>query len=134
MRDVMNACTSVLTDSVSNDRRTRLSWRSQKKHVAQIITPPPCCVVHNPAGNFLKTVTNPLIPDHIRPTRRGPDPNRPTKKGVYDLGGVCPGEVWSVIVRWTLGCFQQTAFWSVASYREATGSSRSARENVILSS
>jgi len=33
----MNACTRVLTDSVSHDRRTRLSWRSQKKHVAQIM-------------------------------------------------------------------------------------------------
>jgi len=33
-------------------------------------------------------------PDPIRPTRRGPDPNRPTngsKQGGYDLGGVCPG-------------------------------------------
>jgi len=30
----------------------------------------------------------------IRPTRRGPDPNRPTngsKQGGYDLRGVCPG-------------------------------------------
>jgi len=37
-------------------------------------------------------------PDHIRPTRWGPDPNRPTngsKQGGYDLGGVCLGEVWS---------------------------------------
>jgi len=31
MLDVMNACTSVLTDSVSSDRRTRLSRRYQKK-------------------------------------------------------------------------------------------------------
>ena len=31
MLDVMNACTSVLTDSVSSDRRTRLSRRCQKK-------------------------------------------------------------------------------------------------------
>ena len=31
------ACTSVFTDSTSSERRTRLSWRSQKKHIAHTL-------------------------------------------------------------------------------------------------
>ena len=31
------ACTSVFTDSTSSERRTRLSWRSQKKHFAHTL-------------------------------------------------------------------------------------------------
>jgi len=44
-------------------------------------------------------------PDHVRPTRRDPDPNRPTygsSEGPYDLGG--SGGVWLVIAEtnpWT---------------------------------
>ena len=37
MRDVTKAWTSIFSDSVSNERRTRLSWRSPKKHVLQTI-------------------------------------------------------------------------------------------------
>jgi len=40
-----------VTDSVSNDRQTRLSWRSQKKHVAQTIETRQClwCCHHGRA-------------------------------------------------------------------------------------
>jgi len=37
MRDVTKALTSVFSDSVSNERRTRLSWCDQKKHVLQTV-------------------------------------------------------------------------------------------------
>jgi len=34
---VTKACTSVFTDSTSSERRTRLSWRRQKKHFAHTL-------------------------------------------------------------------------------------------------
>ena len=36
-RDVTKAWTSVFTDSMSSERRTRLNWRSQKKHDLQTL-------------------------------------------------------------------------------------------------
>jgi len=42
-----------------------------------------------PGGYFCRKLTLTRTPDPIRPTRRGPDPNRPSngkKQGGYDLG------------------------------------------------
>ena len=41
-----------------------------------------------PGGYFCRKLTLTRTPDPIRPTRRGPDPNRPSsgKKGGYDVG------------------------------------------------
>ena len=47
-----------------------------------------------PGGYFCWKLTLTRTPDHIRPTRRGPDPNRPTsgrKQGGLWPRGVCPG-------------------------------------------
>jgi len=43
-----------------------------------------------PGGYFCRKLTLTPTPDHIRPTRRSPDPNRPTN-GRKQSRGVCPG-------------------------------------------
>jgi len=63
------------------------------RHIPLVITPVFCCrrtsYRTEPGGYFCWKLTLARTPDPIRPTRQGPDPNRPTngrKQGGYDLG------------------------------------------------
>ena len=62
-----------------------------------VITPFSAVVGHHrtePGGYFCWKLTLIRTPGPIRPTRQGPDPNRPTKgrqQGGYDQGVFCPG-------------------------------------------
>jgi len=69
-------------------------------HNPLVITPFSAAVGHSktePGGYFCRKLTLTRTPVPVRPTRRGPDPNRSTngrKQGGYDLGVF----VWGVLV------------------------------------